>query len=65
MSGADTAWVGDLVYDEDTGRRGIVTDVRGGSMWVLRPEFGTGRWTSRAPERLTVLIPRERMSQES
>lgn len=53
MSGADTAWVGDLVHDEDTGRRGIVTDVRGGSTWVLRPEFGTGRWTSRAPERLT------------
>lgn len=23
-------------------RRGIVTDVRGGSMWVFRPEFGTG-----------------------
>ncbi|MGW2466528.1 hypothetical protein [Streptomyces bauhiniae] len=65
MSGGEgTAWVGDLVHDEDAGRRGIVTDVRGGAMWVLRPEFGTGQWTSLAPERLTVLMPREGMREQ-
>ncbi|MFJ8729044.1 hypothetical protein [Streptomyces bauhiniae] len=62
--GEGTAWVGDLVHDEDAGRRGIVTDVRGGATWVLRPEFGTGQWTSLAPERLTVLRPRERIREE-
>ncbi|MGV9318423.1 hypothetical protein [Streptomyces sp. NPDC003660] len=65
MSGGEgMAWVGDLVHDEDAGRRGIVTDVRGGSMWVLRPEFGTGQWTSLTPGRLTVLMPRERVCEE-
>ncbi|MCR8578078.1 hypothetical protein ACWGJW_21530 [Streptomyces nigrescens] len=60
MSGERRPWVGDLVHDEDADRRGIVTDVRGGAVWVLRPESGPGRWTSRQPERLTVVTPRER-----
>lgn len=54
-------WVGDLVRDEDAGRCGVVTDVEGGVVWVLRPEAGPGRWTSDRPERLTVVTPRERM----
>ncbi|MER8033389.1 hypothetical protein ABTZ78_30985 [Streptomyces bauhiniae] len=53
------AWVGDLVHDEDADRRGIVTDVRGGTLWVLRPEYGTGQWTSESPERLTLLEARQ------
>ncbi|WP_338781372.1 hypothetical protein [Streptomyces sp. DG1A-41] len=51
--------MGDLIHDEIAGRRGVVTDVRGGAVWVLRPESGPGRWTSRQPERLTVVTPRE------
>ncbi|CAL9399280.1 hypothetical protein SUDANB105_01417 [Streptomyces sp. enrichment culture] len=51
------AWVGDLIHDEDAGRRGVVADVRGGVTWVLRPECGPGRWTSRRPERLRVIDP--------
>ncbi|MFC4503407.1 MULTISPECIES: hypothetical protein [Streptomyces] len=31
-------WVGDLIHDKDADRRGIVTDVRVGAVWVLRPE---------------------------
>ncbi len=39
MSDEQSPWVGDLVHDEDTRRRGIVTDVRDGTVWVLRPEW--------------------------
>ncbi|MET7639358.1 hypothetical protein [Streptomyces sp. NPDC005438] len=60
MSEKRSPWVGDLVHDEDTDRDGIVTDVQGGALWVLRPEMGTGRqWTSEHPERLTVLEARQ------
>lgn len=65
MSGERRPWVGDLVHDEDADRRGIVTDVRGGAVWVLRPESGPGRWASRQPERLTVVTPRERRRGQS
>ncbi|MDX3855057.1 MULTISPECIES: hypothetical protein [unclassified Streptomyces] len=61
MSGERTPWVGDLIHDEDADRRGIVTDVQGGAVWVLRPELGPGRWwTSEHPERLTLLESRQR-----
>ncbi|MFF8452367.1 hypothetical protein ACF06Q_32425 [Streptomyces leeuwenhoekii] len=53
------AWVGDLIHDEEADRRGIVTDVRGGAVWVLRPEYGPGRWSSRQPHRLRVIKTRE------
>ncbi|MFB7931589.1 hypothetical protein ACFC4C_21040 [Streptomyces sp. NPDC056039] len=53
------AWVGDLIHDEVADRRGFVADVRGGTVWVLRPECGPGQWTSRQPERLVVVKPRE------
>ncbi|MFH8791268.1 hypothetical protein [Streptomyces sp. NPDC017941] len=52
-------WVGDLIHDEDADRRGIVTDVRGGAVWVLRPEAGPGLWTSEHPEPLTVVESRQ------
>ncbi|MEV6088873.1 hypothetical protein AB0N39_02120 [Streptomyces cellulosae] len=58
MSGR-SPWVGDLIHDEDTERRGIVTDVQGGAVWVLRPEAGPGLWTSEHPDRLTVLESRQ------
>ncbi|WP_030017302.1 hypothetical protein [Streptomyces monomycini] len=61
MTGERGPWVGDLVHDEDAGRRGIVTDVRGRSVWVLRPEHESGQWTSRQPQRLTVVTPHEHM----
>jgi hypothetical protein len=53
------AWVGDLIHDEDTGRRGIVADVRGGATWELRQEYGPHRWTSDRPDRLRVIKSRE------
>jgi hypothetical protein len=59
MTARRRAWVGDLIHDEDADRRGIVTDVQGGRVWVLRPEAGPGRWTSDRPELLTVVTPRE------
>ncbi|MCC9742100.1 hypothetical protein [Streptomyces sp. MNU89] len=61
MTGEETlrAWVGDLIHDEDADRRGIVADVRGGATWVLRPEHGPDRWTSRQPDRLRVIKTRE------
>ncbi|MFH8493881.1 hypothetical protein OG873_21900 [Streptomyces violaceus] len=59
MTGERRPWVGDLIHDETTDRRGVVTDVRGGAVWVLRPESGPGQWTSRQPDRLRVLKPRE------
>ncbi|MCK8679498.1 hypothetical protein [Streptomyces lichenis] len=61
MSGEWTPWVGDLVHDRDAGRDGIVTDVRGGSVWVLRPELGPGTWTSERPERLELVTSRVEM----
>ncbi|WP_329327859.1 hypothetical protein [Streptomyces luteogriseus] len=61
MTGGRTPWVGDLVRDEIARRRGVITDVRGGTVWVLRPECGPGQWTSRQPERLKVVTPREEM----
>ncbi|MEU6487292.1 hypothetical protein [Streptomyces sp. NPDC046887] len=62
MSGEKrTPWVGDLVLDEDTGREGIVTDVRDGSVWVLRPEQGPGTWTVEDPDRLALLTSREEL----
>jgi hypothetical protein len=53
--------VGDLIHDEDAGRRGVVTDVKHGVLWVLRPEYGSERWMSERPERLTVVTPREEL----
>ncbi|WP_217167098.1 hypothetical protein [Streptomyces sp. AC512_CC834] len=53
------AWVGDLIHDEEADRRRIVADVRGGAMWVLRPEYGPGQWTSERPDRLRVIKTRK------
>ncbi|MEU7265196.1 hypothetical protein AB0A84_15950 [Streptomyces albidoflavus] len=58
MSGRNP-WAGDLVHDEEADRRGIATDVRGGTGWVLRPERGVVRRTSERPGRLTLLASRE------
>ncbi|MFG2061751.1 hypothetical protein ACGFIK_10040 [Micromonospora sp. NPDC048871] len=55
---APRAWVGDLVHDEDAAEPGIVTDVLDETIWVLRPEFGSGLWTCADPGRLTVITPR-------
>ncbi|WP_260637918.1 hypothetical protein [Streptomyces angustmyceticus] len=58
MNGAGKPWVGDLVHDEDAGRTGVVSDVRGG-VYVLRPENGPGQWLCDDPGRLMVVVPRE------
>ncbi|MFJ4337910.1 hypothetical protein [Streptomyces sp. NPDC088915] len=51
-------WVGDQVRDEATGRKAIVTDVREGSVYILRPVAGGGAfWEAEDPGRLTVTEP--------
>ncbi|MCX5597638.1 hypothetical protein OOK29_05740 [Streptomyces phaeochromogenes] len=51
------AWVGDEIFDEDTQRAGIVTDVSGGR-YLLRPTAGGGpEWVSINSDRLTVTVP--------
>lgn len=52
-------WVGDHVHDEETGREAIVTDVRGGTVYVLRALHGPDLWKRRNGNRLTVVVPRE------
>lgn len=52
------AWVGDTVHDACTGRSAIVTDVRKGSEFILRPVWGDGpHWTAEDPRKLTVVEP--------
>ncbi|WP_328972732.1 hypothetical protein [Streptomyces sp. NBC_00239] len=49
------AGVGDQVTDAQ-GFRAIVTDIRGGTVWVLRPVAGgTSRWETDQPDGLTVV----------
>ncbi|MGA5116842.1 hypothetical protein [Streptomyces pseudogriseolus] len=52
------AWVGDLVFDEDAQREGIIHDVKRG-VFHLRPPAGGQPWTNPDGDRLTVLTPRE------
>ncbi|MFJ4869603.1 hypothetical protein [Streptomyces sp. NPDC088757] len=50
--------MGDQVHDEATGRKAIVTDVRKGSVYILRPVAGGGAfWEIEDPGRLTVTKP--------
>ncbi|MCZ4117915.1 hypothetical protein [Streptomyces sp. H39-S7] len=53
------AEVGDLVEDQQ-GRRAIVTDIKKGKTWVLRPPSGstTAQWESDDPDSLRILEPR-------
>lgn len=52
-------WVGDQVYDEVTDRPAIVTDVRRGSRYILRPVLGGGRpWVAEDPKKLLLMEPR-------
>jgi len=52
-------WVGDQVYDRDTGRNAIVTDVQGG-IYLLRPLHGGGQqWTVPGDDCLEVNVPPE------
>jgi hypothetical protein len=58
--------VGDLVQDED-GRHVIVTDIKRGSVWVLRPALGstTSQWETDRPGDLHVIETRaNRLSRE-
>ncbi|MFI1356560.1 DUF6415 family natural product biosynthesis protein [Streptomyces sp. NPDC020898] len=51
-------WVGDQVYDHDTGKNAIVTDVQGGT-YLLRPLCGGGQpWTVSSDQNLSVGVPR-------
>ncbi|MFE1198656.1 hypothetical protein ACFW6E_38915 [Streptomyces olivaceoviridis] len=60
------AEVGDLVSDAN-GRHAIVTDIKRGTDWVLRPESGslTTQWETDEPDTLLVIETRaERLSRE-
>ncbi|WP_405459666.1 hypothetical protein OG786_20855 [Streptomyces sp. NBC_00101] len=50
-------WVGDQVRDEEAGRDGVITDVQGGTVYVLRALRGPDQWKSRRGDRLTVVVP--------
>jgi hypothetical protein len=54
------AWVGDVVFDEDAERTGLVHDVRQG-VFVLRPLTGGAyeRWQCHDVDRLTIVTSRE------
>ncbi|MFD5103966.1 hypothetical protein [Streptomyces cinereoruber] len=50
--------MGDQVRDEATGRKAIVTDIRKGSIYILRPVAGGGAfWEAEDPDRLIVTEP--------
>ncbi|GAA3078904.1 hypothetical protein [Streptomyces glomeratus] len=60
------AEVGDLVSDAN-GSHAIVTDIRQGTNWILRPESGslTAQWETDEPDTLHVIETRtERLSRE-
>jgi hypothetical protein len=59
-------WVGDQVYDADTGKKGIVSDVRSDGTYILREVYSWARtWTAPDAERLSVTVPRhERVKRE-
>ncbi|MFK0016299.1 hypothetical protein [Streptomyces sp. NPDC091027] len=50
------AEVGDQVKDT-TGQGAIVTDIKGGTTWVLRPVYGgtSHQWETDDPDTLTVI----------
>lgn len=51
-------WIGDQVHDGAADRKAIVTDVRHGTAYVLRPIWGGGdTWEAEDPEKLTVTAP--------
>ncbi|CAM5666257.1 putative protein OS=Streptomyces fumanus OX=67302 GN=GCM10018772_10080 PE=4 SV=1 [Streptomyces fumanus] len=54
------AGVGDLIEDAD-GRHAIVTDIKQGAVWVLRPVSGgtTNQWETDEPDSLHVIETRE------
>lgn len=53
------AEVGDQVKDA-TGQGSIVTDIKGGTTWVLRPVYGgtSYQWETDDPDALTVVRTR-------
>ncbi|MFJ4517439.1 hypothetical protein [Streptomyces sp. NPDC088816] len=54
------AWVGDQVYDADTDREGIVSDVQRDGTYLLREVWAWAlTWTAPNAEKLTVTVPRQ------
>ncbi|MFE7029428.1 hypothetical protein ACFU9Y_03895 [Streptomyces sp. NPDC057621] len=53
-------WVGDQVWDEDAGKEGVVTDVKGVT-YILRPPIKAygGTWEARDSTTLTITVTRE------
>ncbi|MFD8685387.1 hypothetical protein [Streptomyces sp. NPDC059651] len=49
-------WVGDQVYDEDADREGIVSDVQGGSVYILRSVYGHDQWQNLNGDRLKITV---------
>ncbi|MEU8556046.1 hypothetical protein ACN6K5_001308 [Streptomyces violaceoruber] len=58
-------WVGDQVFDEEAGKEGVVTDVKG-TTFILREVYAWAlTWTAQDPDKLTVTVPRqERVKRE-
>ena len=53
-------WVGDQVHDVNTGREGVVTDVKWDGTYVLRPLYVRFRtWTIPNADGLEITVSRE------
>jgi hypothetical protein len=53
----DGPWIGDLVHDPVAGRNATLSDVVGGTTYVLRAA-GSAEWTAEDPARLEVVTRR-------
>jgi hypothetical protein len=51
-------WVGDLVRDPVAARVATISDVRDGTVYLLRAP-GRGEWEAEAPDRLELITRRE------
>ncbi|WP_432043771.1 hypothetical protein [Streptomyces cadmiisoli] len=67
MTEQQSPWVGDQVYDSNAEKEGVVTDVKNGTTYVLRPvrsPWGQ-HWTAPSADVLEVTVPRqERVARE-
>ncbi|MFE0800544.1 hypothetical protein [Streptomyces sp. NPDC058812] len=60
MTEKEAPWVGDQVYDADTGKECVVSDVRRDGTYILREMYSWAlTWTVPNAEKLSVTVARE------
>lgn len=55
---AQTAWVGDLVFDPITQRQATVLDVKSDGTYFLRTPTGSTQWIAEDPDNLVIVTKR-------